>query len=105
MSILQEYEKIREEMGHEKYDAISEYLEKICPKEKQIEYENEIKALEGLSTIKMLNKRVEIEQKYNIVLLSDVLYKRKEWEKFEKWYSDRQKEIKKKRKDIEREAR
>ena len=31
MSIMQEYEQIRKEIGTKKYDAIEEYLNEICP--------------------------------------------------------------------------
>lgn len=53
MSILQEYENIRKEIGEEKYNAIEKYLN--------------------------LHKDI---------LLSDVYYKREEYEKFEKWYKE-----------------
>ena len=89
MSILQEYEEIREKIGHKKYDAISEYLEEICPEETRTKYQNEILELNGLNALEWLEKRKEIEKKYNIVLLSDVLYDRKEWEKFDKWYQQK----------------
>ena len=52
MSILQEYENIRKEIGETTYDAIEKYL--------------------------------ELHQE---LFLSDIYYKRAEWEKFEKWYN------------------
>lgn len=53
MSILQDYEKIRKEIGQRKYNAIEKYLEE--------------------------NKNL---------LLSDIYYKKEEWDKFENWYSE-----------------
>lgn len=53
MSILQDYEKIRQEIGQRKYNAIEKYLEQ--------------------------NKNL---------LLSDIYYKKEEWDKFENWYSE-----------------
>ena len=91
MSILQEYEEIKNEIGEDKYNAISEYLEEICPESKRIEYTNEIIELNGLNVEEWLSKRKEIENKYKIVLLSDVLYVREEWEKFDKWYNNKTK--------------
>lgn len=51
MSILQEYQEIRKDIGEETYNAIEKYLE-LHPN----------------------------------LYLSDLYYKRIEWEKFEKWY-------------------
>ena len=57
LSILQEYENIRKEMGHVRYDAIGDYLKEVNQ-----------------------NRKSEL-------FLSDVLYKEKEYEKFDKWFS------------------
>ena len=38
MSILQDYEEARLDIGAEKYDAISIYLEKVCPQENVDKY-------------------------------------------------------------------
>jgi len=53
MSILQEYENIRKEMGEDKYNAIKKYL-----------------------------------NLHQDLYLSDIYYKQKEYEKFEKWYKE-----------------
>ena len=57
MSILQEYEKIRKDMGSTRYDAIGDYLEEV-------------------------NKDRDEE-----LFLSDVLYKEKEYKKYETWFN------------------
>ena len=41
MSILQEYEQIRKEIGYKKYDAINVYLNERCSKENTIKYQKE----------------------------------------------------------------
>ena len=51
MSILQEYENIRREIGEDKYNAIDKYL-----------------------------------KLHQDILLSDIYYTKKGWDKFEKWY-------------------
>ena len=58
MSILQEYEQIRKEMGSTRFDAISDYLNEI-------------------------NKNSNTE-----LFLSDVLYKQQEYAKFDAWFLD-----------------
>ena len=58
MSLFQEYEEARKFIGAKKYDAIETYLD-----------QNDSKG----------EKRI---------FLDDVLYKRDEWDKFEKWYNE-----------------
>lgn len=108
MSIMQEYEQIRKEIGYKKYDAIDTYLNEKCPKENYDKYQKElisITTIPGISEQEWLKKKENLEAKYGIILLSDVLYKSEEWDKFEKWYQDKQKENtqenKKKSKDKE----
>jgi hypothetical protein len=55
MSILQEYQEIRKDIGEETYNAIETYLN--C---------------------------------HPGLYLSDIYYKRAEWEKFEKWHKKQQ---------------
>lgn len=88
MSILQEYEEIREWMGHEKYDMIDKYLNEICPQSRYEEYDKESRKLLELSGDQWINKDKELKEKYGIVLLSDVLYKPEEWEKYDKWFNE-----------------
>ena len=84
MSILQDFEKIRDEIGHKKYDMIEEYLNEKCPKKQIKKYESE------LSKIKEKNKLMK---RYNIIFLDDVLYKKEEWDKFENWYNEHNRKI------------
>ena len=88
MSILQEYEMIRNGIGHDKFDSINEYLNCICPKEQYDKYEKELQTISGLPYEQWLEKKKDLESKYNIVFLSDVLYKPEYWEKYEEWYNE-----------------
>lgn len=88
MSITQEYEQIRNEIGHKKYDAIDRYLNEVCPKENYNKYNNELFKLMNLPFDEWHKQKKELEKKYGIVFLSDVLYKPEEWDKFEKWYKE-----------------
>lgn len=100
MSIMQEYEQIRKEIGTKKYDAIEEYLNEICPNSQYDKYNKKLNSLIDLSTEEWLQKKAELEKEYGIVFLSDVLYKPEEWEKFETWYESK---IKKESSEMESE--
>ena len=102
MSIMQDYEESKKIIGEEKYNAIEKYLEEICPKSNYDKYNKELNNLVDFTTNEWLKKKAELEQKYKIIFLSDVLYKKEEWEKFEKWYENQNKETKKGKKSKER---
>ena len=87
MSILQEYEKIRETIGYEKYDAIDEYLKEICKKDNLDKYFKEINKID-FSSPDFNNEIVQLKNKYNVVLLDDILYKKEEWVKYNNWYNE-----------------
>ena len=89
MSIMQDFEEARKMIGTEKYDAIEKYLDEVCPKSNYDKYKKELNSMLDYSTDEWLKKKSELEEKYGIIFLSDVLYKPEEWEKFEKWYQDR----------------
>ena len=57
MSILQEYEEIKKDMGSTRYDAIGDYLNEV-------------------------NKDRDSE-----LFLSDILYKKAEYEKYDAWFN------------------
>lgn len=88
MSILQDYEEARDIIGAEKYDAISIYLEKICP------LENVDKYYKGLNLVMQKSPEIwqdeenKLRNEFNITLLSDVLYKKEEWDKYDKWFNE-----------------
>ena len=96
MSILQEYEEIKKEIGYRKFKMIEDYINEICPLEKMDKYEKELAKINGLAFYDWLDHKKKLENKYGVIFLSDVLYKKQEWEKFEKWYQEKDngKEIK-----------
>lgn len=94
MSILQEYEEIRSDLGFEKFDMIQKYLDKVSPIEKYDKYDEELKKFHKLPYEEFAKKDKELKQKYGIVLLSDVLYKIDEWKKYDKWFNEEYKKRK-----------
>ena len=88
MSILQDFEEARKMIGHKKYNAIDIYLNEICPPDKMKSYEQELKKIEDLEIKEWTKQKKELEQKYGILFLDDVLYKEEEWNKFEEWYKN-----------------
>lgn len=89
MSIMQDFEEARKMIGPEKYDAIEQYLDEVCPRSNYDKYNKELNTMLDYSTDEWLKKKAELEEKYGIIFLSDVLYKPEEWEKFEAWYENR----------------
>ena len=51
-------------------------------------YEQELKKIEDLEIKEWTKQKKELEQKYGILFLDDVLYKEEEWNKFEEWYKN-----------------
>lgn len=88
MSILEDYGEARKQIGAEKYDAIEEYINEVCPLDKQYLFNDELKKIINLEGSKWLEEKEKLEKKYGVIYLSDVLYKKEEWEKFDKWYEE-----------------
>lgn len=91
MSIMKEYEEIKKEIGEEKFDAIEQYIDEICPESNIRKYEKELNSLTGLEPQEWDKQKKKLEQKYEIIFLSDVLYNKEEWNKFESWYEQKSK--------------
>lgn len=91
MSVLQEYEQIKRKIGYGKFCMIEKYIEEMCPQENIDKYEKELYKYNNLPYDKWLNQSEKLVKKYGIIFLSDVFYKKKEWDKFEKWYHEKQK--------------
>ena len=85
MSILQEYEEIREDLGF-KYDAIEDYLNVISPSSQYRIYDEELRKLSNLDYENFDTINKELKSKYGITLLSDVLYNENNWKKYIKWF-------------------
>lgn len=92
MSIMQDYEEARKKIGEKKYDAIDKYLNEVCPQSNYDKYNKELNSLIDIPPDEWLRKKKELEEKYGIVFLSDILYKPEEWDKFEAWYEENVKE-------------
>ena len=88
MSILQDYEEARDIIGAEKYDAISIYLEKICPSENVDKYYKGLNLVMQKSPEIWQDEENKLRNEFNITLLSDVLYKKEEWDKYDKWFNE-----------------
>ena len=91
MSIMQDFEEARKIIGPEKYDAIEKYLDEVCPKSNYDKYNKELNSMLDYSTDEWLKQKIELEEKYGIIFLSDVIYKPEEWEKYEAWYNEKSK--------------
>ena len=85
MSIMQDYENIRTDLGF-KYDAIEDYLNVVSPPSQYKKYEKELKKLSSLDYENFDIKNKELKNKYGITLLSDILYNEKNWNKYIKWF-------------------
>ncbi len=85
MSIMQDYENIRKDLGF-KYDAIEDYLNVVSPPSQYKKYEKELKKLSSLDYENFDIKNKELKNKYGITLLSDILYNEKNWNKYIKWF-------------------
>lgn len=98
MSIMQDYEKLRNIIGHKKYDAIEEYVETFGNIK---EYDEGVKKLRDIKDInKWEDEMQKLHKKCKPIFIEDVAMNKEEWEKFEKWYADKlqkKKELKKQR--------
>lgn len=88
MSLLQDYERAKAQIGEEKYNAIDVYIEEICPTERRNLYKQELKKIDHLEINEWEKEKKKLEQKYGIVYLDDILYNEKGWKKFEEWYKN-----------------
>ena len=98
MSIMQDYEELRNIIGHKKYDAIEEYVETFGNIK---EYDEGVKKLREIKDInKWEDEMQKLHKKCKPIFIEDVAMNKEEWEKFEKWYADKlqkKKELKKQR--------
>lgn len=98
MSIMQDYEELRNIIGHKKYDAIEEYVETFGNIK---EYDEGVKKLRNIKDInKWEDEMQKLHKKCKPIFIEDVAMNKEEWEKFEKWYEDKlqkKKELKKQR--------
>lgn len=98
MSIMQDYEELRNIIGYKKYDAIEEYVETFGNIK---EYDEGVKKLRDIKDInKWEDEMQKLHKKCKPIFIEDVAMNKEEWGKFEKWYADKlqkKKELKKQR--------
>lgn len=87
MSIFQDFEGIREKIGHEKYDMIEKYLETNYTQDNIDKYFKDMNTIWELPPDSWNDESNKLKEKYGVILLDDVLHKPDEWEKFEDWYN------------------
>lgn len=86
MSITQDYELLKKQLGTRKYKALEEYINifgKIKEWERGIK---EIRQIEDINEWKKAN--TELHQKCKPVFIEDVAMNEDEWNKFENWYKE-----------------
>lgn len=88
MSLFQEFEKIKNNIDYDKYSMINKYLETICTQENIDNFFKEMNTIWKLPPEKWNDKTNQLKQKYGVVLLDDVIYKKEEWAKYECWYNE-----------------
>lgn len=88
MSILQEFEDVKAIIGHDKFDAIENYLKNICPQDTVEKYFKELNTIWETSPDLWGEKIEKLKKKYGVVLLNDILYKKEESIKFNNWYNE-----------------
>lgn len=88
MSFLEEYEMIRKGINNEECNSINEYLRDLCPKEQYEKYQKELQTINNLPFEKWVVKKKELEAKYNIVYLPDILCKTEYWERYVEWHNE-----------------
>ena len=106
MSISQDYEKLRIQLGNKKYEALDEYIKVYG---KVHEWHQGIKDIRHIENIKEREEKMfELHNKCKPIFIEDVVMNEAEWEKFEKWYEnnkDRLKQEKSKNRNRNKEAR
>lgn len=86
MSIMQDYEKLREILGNDKYDALDKYIQKFGKTE---QWEKGRKEMSVIKDFEEWDKKyTELHKKCKPIFIEDVTMNDEEWNKFEKWYED-----------------
>lgn len=89
MSIFQDFKSIRNNIGHEKYDMISKYLETICTQESVDKYFEDMNKIWKFPPHTWNDRANKLKKEHNVILLDDILYGKEEWEKYEVWYNEK----------------
>ena len=92
MSILQDYEKLRQEMGDKKFNAIDKYIQEFGKVTEWKEKGREIKMIEDVTEWE--KQYSALHKKCKPIFIEDVVMNEKEWNRFEKWYEKQQEKAK-----------
>ena len=86
MSITQEYERFRKQIGNKKYDALEHYIDTHGKIE---EWEQGVKDIRKIEDIKLWEEEYhKLHQRCKPIFIEDVSMSEEEWNKFEKWYKE-----------------
>lgn len=86
MSITQDYERLRKQIGNKKYNALDKYIQIHGKSE---EWHQGIKAIRPIEDIKEWEKKYsELHEKCKPIFIEDVVMNQEEWDKFEQWYKE-----------------
>ena len=89
MSITQDYEILKKQLGTEKYKALEEYINTFG---KIKEWERGIKEIRQIQNISEWEKaNTELHHRCKPVFIEDVAMNEEECKKFEKWYKKHKK--------------
>lgn len=93
MSILQEYAEIKRMIGDKRWEAIKDFLNEVTTEENYQQYRADIHKIIFLpiTDVEFTKIDARLKEKYNIILLSDVLYTEKGADAFEVWYKENKK--------------
>ena len=92
MSMMQDYEILRRQIGTKKYKALEQYINNFG---KIKEWEKGIKEIRSIEDVNEWEKaNTELHQKCKPIFIEDVAMNEEEWNKFEKWYKDKIKKCK-----------
>lgn len=87
MSITEDYEEYRKQIGSKKYEAIDEYIQLFG---KPKEWEKGIKEIRKIEdTQEWERQNTELHKRCKPVFIEDVVLNPEEWEKFEYWYEEK----------------
>ena len=88
MSMMQDYEILRRQLGTKKYKALEEYINTYGKIE---EWEQGIKDIRSIEDINEWEKaNTELYQRCKPIFIEDVVMNEQEWNKFEKWYKEQE---------------
>ncbi len=88
MSMTQDYELLRRQIGTKKYGALEEYINTFG---KIAEWEQGIKEIRSIEDInEWENENNKLHQRCKPIFIEDVTMNEAEWNKFEKWYKEQE---------------